>query len=231
MSVAYLFSDFKSLDLLESRRSVVRIPEVIARFKEAQKYLDFYIKDSPDLLIFLLSDNARFWSDEKLKRICVSLVQLALYDRTCKKMSKADFFMAPVAAESVAQILSGKLSLEEYIHGLFMATEKKEVVLDDLSVFLHKGVAKTEFAIYSKSAEVYLPLPGNSLMSNELVGRLRLDLNVNRFVNIGPIDQLASSNMEELLFQDVQVMDCISMDPMLSWFWSSFQDPEYALAN
>jgi hypothetical protein len=57
------------------------------------------------------------------------------------------------------------------------------------------------------------------------------DYGVRRFVNFGPGNLLFSNLEGDLRLADIQVLESIDLDPMLSWFWQGLRHRELALAQ
>ena len=129
MKSAVLFANTGVLDFLELRTSIVRIPEVIAKLKEAQTFLDRAIKDAPDLIQFITSDDQVFWSRKRIRQIAVGIVQLGLYERYVKRYGEAAHLLASDKEENPVQVLSGKMRLGEYVINLAMREDDKSKVV------------------------------------------------------------------------------------------------------
>lgn len=237
MKNAVLFANTGVLDFLELRTSIVRIPEVIAKLKEAQVYLDRAMDNAPDLIQFLTSDDQIFWRSEKIRKIAVAVVQLALYERYSKRFGEASHVLSVSNEDSPIQVLSGNMRLGEFIINLAMKEEKVKN-MDSLNALpeptsLAKGISMPDFQLYEKSEEQAYKLSGEGEKEalNELLMKLRDEEGVKQFVNVGPGQSISGSAMSELVDKELNIMESIDLDPMLSWFWDVSSSYSYQLAN
>jgi hypothetical protein len=237
MKNAVLFANTGVLDFLELRTSIVRIPEVIAKLKEAQVYLDRAMDNAPDLIQFLTSEDQVFWRSEKIRKIAVAVVQLALYERYAKRFGEASHVLSVSNEDSPIQVLSGNMRLGEFIINLAMKEEKVKTVenLNSLPepTSLAKGISMPDFQLYEKSEEQAYKLSGEGEKEalNELLMKLRDEEGVKQFVNVGPGQSISGSAMSELVDKELNIMESIDLDPMLSWFWDVSSNYSYQLAN
>lgn len=240
MKTAVLFANTGVLDFLELRTSIVRIPEVIAKLKEAQVFLDRAMKEAPDLIQFLTSDDQKFWASEKIRKITVAVVQIALYERHSKNFGKASHFLAVDKDDSPVQVISGKMRLGEFVINLAMKEEKVKAITEmPEATFLAKGISMPDFQLFTKSEDpVAEDEPAYSLSNegdkealNSLLMKIRDEDNVKQFVNIGPGQSISGSAVNDLIDKELNIMESIDMDPMLSWFWDVSSNYSFQLAN
>ena len=234
MKSAVLFANTGVLDFLELRTSIVRIPEVIAKLKEAQTFLDRAIKDAPDLIQFITSDDQVFWSRKRIRQIAVGIVQLGLYERYVKRYGVAAHLLASDKEENPVQVLSGKMRLGEYVINLAMREDdKSKVVSMEDQALLSKGISMPDFQLFQKDQEGFFVLveEGKKQALNDLLMKLRDEKNTKQFVNIGPGQSISGSALNELVDKELNIMESIDLDPMLSWFWDISSPYCYQLAN
>ncbi|MAF90697.1 MAG: hypothetical protein VX583_02970 [Bdellovibrionota bacterium] len=234
MKSAVLFANTGVLDFLELRTSIVRIPEVIAKLKEAQTFLDRAIKDAPDLIQFITSDDQVFWSRKRIRQIAVGIVQLGLYERYVKRYGEAAHLLASDKEENPVQVLSGKMRLGEYVINLAMREDdKSKVVSMEDQALLSKGISMPDFQLFQKDQEGFFVLveEGKKQALNDLLMKLRDEKNTKQFVNIGPGQSISGSALNELVDKELNIMESIDLDPMLSWFWDISSPYCYQLAN
>ena len=234
MKSAVLFANTGVLDFLELRTSIVRIPEVIAKLKEAQTFLDRAIKDAPDLVQFITSDDQVFWSRKRIRQIAVGIVQLGLYERYVKRYGEAAHLLASDKEENPVQVLSGKMRLGEYVINLAMREDdKSKVVSMEDQALLSKGISMPDFQLFQKDQEGFFVLveEGKKQALNDLLMKLRDEKNTKQFVNIGPGQSISGSALNELVDKELNIMESIDLDPMLSWFWDISSPYCYQLAN
>lgn len=241
MKTAVLFANTGVLDFLELRTSIVRIPEVIAKLKEAQVFLDRAMKEAPDLIQFLTSDDQKFWASDKIRQITVGVVQLALYERHKKNYGEATHILAMDKDDSPVQVLSGKMRLGEYIINLAMKEEKnkdnKVTEMPAEAPFLSKGISMPDFQLFTKCCTdeegltYKLDNEGEKEALNALLMKIRDEDSVKQFVNIGPGQSISGSAVNDLIDKELNIMESIDMDPMLNWFWDVSSNYSFQLAN
>ncbi|MEC9283030.1 MAG: hypothetical protein VX642_09970, partial [Bdellovibrionota bacterium] len=202
--------------------------------KEAQTFLDRAIKDAPDLIQFITSDDQVFWSRKRIRQIAVGIVQLGLYERYVKRYGEAAHLLASDKEENPVQVLSGKMRLGEYVINLAMREDDKAKVVNmEDQALLSKGISMPDFQLFQRDQEGYFVLveEGKKQALNDLLMKLRDEKNTKQFVNIGPGQSISGSALSELVDKELNIMESIDLDPMLSWFWDISSPYCYQLAN
>ncbi|MES2855503.1 MAG: hypothetical protein V4692_06560, partial [Bdellovibrionota bacterium] len=67
--------------------------------------------------------------------------------------------------------------------------------------------------------ESYLQIKADAMELKPVLATLHNDFGVERFINIGPSSALKGSDIKSLGSDDIETLDSIELDPMLSWFW------------
>ncbi|MFK8139097.1 MAG: hypothetical protein AB8E15_12110 [Bdellovibrionales bacterium] len=237
MKVAAIFSTAGVLDFEELRSSIVRIPEVLSHLKEAQKYIDRSVKEAPDLVQFLTSEDSIFWRNNKYRQICVAVVQLALYKRYLKYHPNADFILSINKPDNPIKTLTGEMRMGEFVINMALK-EEEEAELDNIAFLdgdmpqLSKGISMPDYQVFRKNEEGNFILEDNEKRSlMEILEELRDEESVKRFVNLGPGKSVSGTAMQDLQTKELNILESIDIDPMLSWFWSSVSPSSYQIAN
>ena len=235
MRSAVLLANTGVLDFLELRTSIIRIPEVLAKLKEAQTFIDRAQAQAPDLIQFVTSDDAVFWSRSRYREIAVGVVQLGLYERYQKRFGAADFVLAGDSECNPVQVLSGRMRLGEYVIHLAMREEQRLPLDATQAPALAKGISMPDFQLYQWNEEAtpnfQMQDGGKKRALSEQLMRIRDEFGVQRFVNIGHGQSISGSALNELVDKELHIMESIDLDPMLSWFWDIDSPYCYQLAN
>jgi len=225
MKTSLVFANQGTIDFSEVRTNVIRIPEVVATLKEAQTSIDQICPNPVDLMALMMSDDSRFWANEKFRKICVSLVQIGLTRRYYKSKPQAKVLVATDDVYSPKHVLTGAMNLKEYVEACLFKQ-------DDTAVFsLSSGVMPQKLKAYILGAEGYETSALESEKVEEIIVELRENEAVARFINVGPCNTLVSSRSDAVIFHDVQVEEMINMDPLLTWFWDALSGDLKQVAN
>ncbi len=235
MVESVIFSGLSSLDFQEIRSNVTRIPEVIKRIREAQAIWDSRQGTHFDLLNFICSDNKTFYSNIHLKSLASGVVQVGLFDRYLRFQKKPDFIVGNYNGNSVLKVAIGEVTFEELV------VKSAAVLNTDLQIHevinkesetepILSGISLTEYAAFqwNKEQEVFLKVTEGQIDISGIIHTIVEDYQVRKIVNIGPGHFLVSRSNDDLILEEVQILESIDLDPMLSWFWSSMREPASA---
>lgn len=226
MKSVVVFAGRNGVDFSEVRTSVLRIPEVSIKIRQAQKAIDQMGLEQIDLLAIANSEDAVLSKNPSVKIILSSLVQFALFERSLRSQRKPSYLMGSTNEPSVLDLIKGD-SITTFVQKA-LATEAQLISDDDSSVNVIQLNAEatedlsvlevniTETGALKSVNEV---LKGSE--AKKLFTELIEKMNVTKFVNIGPSNALASSNDESL--ESVTVIDSIEADPILNWFWQGLR--------
>lgn len=232
MKVAALFSNNGVLDFEELRTSVIRIPQVLQYLKNGQRILDRLIPEAPDLIQFMTSSDEKFWQHPNLRKLVIGLCQIGLYERYVKYHGKADCLLSVENVSGPIRVISGDLLLSEYIMDTYFAEEKQEDInLGEMPV-LSKGISMPEFHAFSINDDGNLEkLVEEKKRLDEILMELRDEHGVKQFINIGPGQSMSGNSLATLISKELNILESIDIDPMLSWFWQSVDRQVYQIAN
>ncbi len=110
-----LFASALSLDFLDLRVAVIRIPEVSLRLREAQRLIDDQPVAPFDLVSWLLSDDEVFESNIAVKKLLGAIVQVALYDRYGRSHRDPDVVVGWIESDSATDFCVGKKSFADLV--------------------------------------------------------------------------------------------------------------------
>lgn len=224
-----VFNGHNSLDFQDVRFNVIRIPEVMKRIQQAQEIWDQQDVAGFDLANFMASEDRLFLGNIKLKSLAAAIVQIGLYDRYVRYHSVPDFFIGSSTGDAPVFVAVGRQDFSDMVResaALRVARPIAPVQLADDPQL--SGMSLAHYAAFQNMEEngkyAYTELDGDGRDIHRVVLKILEEHEVKRFVNIGPGNLLLSRFRPELEMVDIQVLESIDMDPMLSWFWSKMRD-------
>ena len=214
---AVVFGGTSSLDNIQIRMNVMRIPEVSMRLREAQTAIDAIFKQGLHLQSYLSSDDSVFLRNQNLKTLCTAIVQIGLFDRLKKSGFEAQLFVGLKSADSAIRVITGKSTLAKLIaeSPALQPPSQATLALIPAPVLSSLGLA-----------EIEVVADGGQVLSSDVSdAKFKLHQLVNyqgvdRLMNIGPIPLLSLAE-QEALKAGVVVEESIESDPMLNWFWAN----------
>ncbi len=250
---AIVFSGRNGLDFSELRTSILRIPEVTMRIRQAQAVLDTLELPKVDFFNVISSDDDTFFRNIKLKSLAAAVVQIGLYDRHVKNQRRPDFMVGNSNGDSAMLVCAGLMTFDEMVcNSQAVDSLKPQNVLSMLDVKqtnerspseglvlvaapLLAGVSLTEFraleAVQNESGGLsYSPTCDGAMDIKKIVEALHMERGVERFISIGPASAVRTSDYKAIS-EDIEALDSIEMDPMLGWFWKSVRTAGLSIAQ
>ncbi len=231
-----MFNGHSSLDFQDVRFNVVRIPEVMKRIQQAQAIWDKQDVAGFDLANFLASEDRVFLGNIKLKSLAAAIVQLGLYDRYVSYHPQPDFFIGSSVGDSPVSVVVGQMEFSEMICkslALRVVRPASPIQLADDPQLA--GMSLDEYVAFQKMEDggrvAFTELDGDGRDIHRVVIKILEEHDVRRFVNIGPGNLLLSRFRPEFEMVDIQILESIDMDPMLTWFWSKMRESGSSVAN
>ncbi len=236
MRDALVFNGASNLDFQDIRTNVIRIPEVVMRIREAQGIWDKVSPTPLDLANFIGSEDDVFLSHIKLKSFATAVVQVGLLDRYLRNHKMPEYVVGAINGDSPMRVAMGQVTfLEMVTESLATNSAKPRTPVAPASALglpILAGVQLVEYAVFCRGPE------GDYLRQNtdvREVERMIVDLvdqyEVNKLVMVGPGSSVSGKKVLDLTSRDVQVLESIDLDPMLSWFWSNLRENRLAIAN
>ena len=233
-----IFNGASNLEFQEIRTSVIRIPEVVARIREAQSLWDQIADTELDLINFIGSEDGTFLGHIRLKSFASAVVQIGLLDRYLKNARLPEFVVGAINGDSPMQVAVGKMTFAELV-GLSPATSNfatrtvsPSVNSNSFDLPVLTGVELVEYAAFRRNAAgEFMPLLSSERDFEKMIVELIESYDVSRLISVGPGHSVFGRRMAELTSRDVQVLESIDLDPMLSWFWTHMKESRLAVAN
>lgn len=234
MREALVFNGASNLDFQDIRANVIRIPEVIMRIREAQQIWDRVSTTPLDLANFIASEDSVFLSHIKLKNFASAVVQVGLLDRYLKSHKMPEFVIGAINGDSPMKVAIGQISFYELVSESLAVTSvrPKTPVASALDLPVLAGVQLVEYAIFRRNESgEYERIQSESREMERMIVDVVDEHEVNRLIMVGPGNSVSGRKVLDLTARDVQVLESIDLDPMLSWFWSSLKENRLAIAN
>jgi len=226
MNKSIIFSGLHSLDFSDIRHNVIRIPEVIAKIKQASELSNSLGENAcfkEDFFTTLASDNATYSKNIKLKSTLNCIVQLGLYDRYVNKFKAPNFLLGDINGDSALNIVIGRKSFQSLfeIDGSNINTQSpisliSEPLLSGVTMSLHQSFKLTD----EKFVETGEAKKELGLLVKELIEEHK----VRQVIDIGPGSGWVNAKTFDHSLYDVQILESIDIDPMLSWFWPQIKN-------
>lgn len=238
MRDALIFNGASNLDFQEIRANVIRIPEVVQRIREAQKIWDGGSPTPLDLANFIGSEDEVFLSHIKLKSFATAVVQVGLLDRYLKSHDMPEFVVGAINGDSPMKVAIGHIAFQDLIGQSTALTSTRPrtptaaPAASALDLPILAGVQLVEYAIFKRGADgTYARQANDTRELERMIVDLVDDQEVNKLVMVGPGSSVSGKKVLDLTARDVQVLESIDLDPMLSWFWSNLRENRFAIAN
>lgn len=237
MRDALIFNGASNLDFQEIRQNVIRIPEVVQRIREAQKIWDATSPVPLDLANFIGSEDEVFLSHIKIKSFATAVVQVGLLDRYLKTHKMPEYAVGAINGDSPMKVAIGQLSFQDLVAQSLAVTSTRPrvptaVVPNALDLPILAGVQLVEYAVFKRGMDGTFERQASDTREVE---RMVVDLvdnhEVNKLIMVGPGSSVSGKKILDLTARDIQVLESIDLDPMLSWFWSNLKENRLAIAN
>lgn len=208
MSSVLLFGGRSLLDKPGIRENFLRIPEVSAVLKQAQKELDATKWTKFDLLSFVHSDDKEFHSNSLWKDLVVQLFQVGLYRRLQKSLVKPKFIIGRSGGVSAMDVCLGLQHLSGMLDAFRAEIEFKAIAEQSQDILVGQRLELSKMYIWSP--EGYQEnLGGKSTPS--LLEEISKDHLIHQVIALG----VSEMNVEET--EVYQIMDSLALDPLLLW--------------
>jgi hypothetical protein len=236
MREALVFNGASNLDFQEIRTNVVRIPEVVQRIREAQEIWDKVSTIPLDLANFIGSEDDVFLSHIKLKSFATAVVQVGLLDRYLKNHKMPEYVLGAINGDSPMKVAIGLMTFFELVSESAACStsrhQQKQPVTNALDLPILAGVQLAEHAVFLRNAEgVYERQASEFREVERMLVELVDNHDVTKLVMVGPGNSISGKKILDLTARDIQVLESIDLDPMLSWFWSNLRENRLAIAN
>ena len=236
MRDALVFNGASNLDFQEIRTNVIRIPEVVARIREAQSIWDSLSTQPLDLAIFIGSEDSVFLGNIKLKNFATAVVQVGLLDRYLKNHKLPEYIMGAVNGDSALMVALGQQTFFDMVSessalGNRSPRTTMNVIQGGLELPILSGVQLAEYGVFRRGPDgQYKRVEQDTREAQRMVVNMVENHDVKSLVMVGPGQTISGKKLLDLTAHDVSVQESIDMDPMLSWFWGQLREGRLAIA-
>ena len=236
MRDALVFNGASNLDFQDIRSNVIRIPEVIQRIRQAQEIWDQQSAATLDLATFIAADDNVFVGHIRLKSFATAVVQVGLLDRYLRHHKLPEFVIGASNGDSPLKVAVGHISFEEMVATSPSVTNVATRTLkpaggSGLELPVLSGIQLVEYSVFQRTDAEFRMVPSDSKDMEKMVVELVESHDVERLIMVGPGHSIFGRKMRELTEREVQVLESIDLDPMLTWFWSNLKENRLAVAN
>lgn len=236
MRDALVFNGASNLDFHDIRTNVIRIPEVVSRIREAQSIWDTVSNIPLDLANFIGSEDEVFLGNIRLKNFASAVVQIGLLDRYLKAHSLPEYVVGVINGDSPMKVAMGQKSFFDLVSESPSTGNPVIPAVRTLSgpadLPILSGVQIAEYAVFKRNAEgEYERITSEMRDAEKMIMTLIDQQSVQKLIMVGPGTSLAGRKLVELSARDIQLLETIDLDPMLSWFWSNLKENRLAIAN
>lgn len=222
-NICLLFSGRKGLDDSITRASVLRIPEVSRKLKEAQSWLDDILTADfrVDLYSFMQSTDADFNANTSLKSLVSATVQIGLFDRFVKYRSRPQYLIGTINGNSAMKVCSGLQSFQDFIATSDFCNENTLLARYTQSTRL-AGVKLEEYGALMWNPEgFYQKLDIEHKSACAIIEELNFTNALAQCIHVGPCFEFRLDEFEAAGIHGLASMSSIEMDPILNSFWKS----------
>lgn len=126
MSDAVVFNPNNQLEFQEVRMNVTRIPEVMARVREAQAPWESALGSAAgDLASFVVTEDERFAAAPRRRLVTVGVIQVGLFDRFVRAHGEPRWLIG--AGEGPLSVVTGRRPLSDFVLETARATRISSV--------------------------------------------------------------------------------------------------------
>ncbi len=223
-NICLLYSGRRGLDDPATRISVLRIPEVSRKLKEAQRLVDEIIGASLkiDLYSYVQSSDSEFNSNASLKALVAATVQVGLFDRFVKYRSRPKFLVGPINGNSAMAVCAGMQEFRNFIENSDFCKENTLMARYTQQGTKLTGVKLEEYGALMWNPEgFYQNLEVEKKEATKIVEELSLNNLLTQCVHLGPTYDFRQEEFANVGLDGLASMSSIEMDPILNSFWKS----------
>jgi hypothetical protein len=155
-------------------------------------------------------------------------------DRYLKTHALPEYILGAVNGDSPMQVALGKKSFVEMVSqspALGGATVRPLAPVN-MELPLLAGVQLAEYGIFKREESgEYMSVKSDTREAEKMIVEMVDTHDVRKLVMVGPGNCIFGKRIMDLTSRDVQVLESIDLDPMLSWFWTNLKENRLAIAN
>ncbi len=223
-NICLLYSGRRGLDDQSTRISVLRIPEVSRKLKDAQRWIDNILGTDLkiDLYSFVQSIESDFNSQSSLKSLVAATVQIGLFERFVKYRSRPQFLVGPINGNSAMKVCAGLQNFQDFIETSDFCKENTLMARFTQQGTKLSGVKLEDYGALMWNPEgFYQNLEIEKKEATKIIEELNLHNLLTQCVHLGPTFEFRKDEFETAGLSHLASMSSIETDPILNSFWKS----------
>lgn len=217
---ALVLSTVNALEFFETRRNVIRIPEVTSRLREAQSLWDQVSDQNLDLSNFIASDDGIFMRNLRMKNLASSLIQLGLVDRFLRRHPMPHLIAGLMNGDTALKVLAGQQTFAEFVQQSTAHGRSRSLSMSMGTLPVLAGISLAEFGLYREGDEGYELVMERQMDFRHVLEEMIFEHRARRLAVVGPGAGHIQSLLRETQVKNIEIVDVTTLDPALSWFWS-----------
>jgi hypothetical protein len=220
METAVLFGDPQVFDQLEIRQSLIRIPEVSLKIREAQSFLDTEDGGSVDLFQLFHISEEDFKVKRQVRTFLLELVQIALFERFKTRHGYPRLLVVPKEHNLVLKVIIQQIGMEEYLDKRLRLFKLQVPVVERFQTAETAQFYLVVEALNQNGKVNFEQAQVEAESLTQLIEDLSEKYDTERLVHVGPGRAGLKIFWKEAFLRRFQFLDSIEVDPMLNWFWT-----------
>ncbi len=223
-NICLLFAGRRGVDDPVTRTSVLRIPEVSRKLKEAQALLDEVLmpQSQVDLNSYLQSVDADFNSNPSLKSLVAAVIQIGLFDRYVKYRSHPQFLVGRTNGCSSMRVCAGLQSFEDFVQKSDFCKENSTIAHLAPQNTRLSGVKLEDYGAMMWDPEgFYYALNFKQQEAGKIIAELSEKHLLTQCIHVGPCYDFRLAEFDKSGLYGIASMSSIDLDPILNSFWKA----------
>ena len=223
-SICLLFAGRGGLDDTNNRQSILRIPEVSRKIKEAQRLLDQTLDPSVhiDLFAFLNAPDNEFNSNTSLKSLVAATVQVGLFERLVKYRNRPEFLIGRNNGCSAMMVCADLQSFEDFVLTSKYCKENTLMARFTQQNSPLTGMEMEEFGSLQWNPDGYYEKKEvEKKQAAEILEEISTDHLIAQCIHVGPSTESMERAIQNQGLYNIASMNSIEIDPILNTFWKA----------
>jgi hypothetical protein len=223
-NICLLFSGRRGLDDEGTRASVLRIPEVSRKLKEAQAIIDDFLttEKKVDLFSFVQANNKTFNENPSLKALAAATVQIGLFERFVKYRNRPQFLVGPTNGNAAMKVCAGLQDFKDFVETSDFCNENTLLARFTQQETQLAGFKMEDYGVLVWNPDgFYQSLEVDAKNAVNIIEDLNASYLLSQVVHLGPTYGFRDEEFNGAELLSLATMSSIEMDPILNSFWKS----------
>ena len=154
-------------------------------------------------------------------------MQIGLYDRYVRRFGRPDYIVGSINGDTPLHVCIGEMPFEELILESAFAKPVAPVkeLFNNVENTVLTGISLSEMVAFqcNESSGKYEKVSEGKQELSKILSHLIEDCHVKKLINVGPGITALEPFHGDLALKDIQIVESIDADPMLSWFWAEMR--------